>query len=80
MMTALHTSDVSRTHWSLSLRPGEAKPWDSGVADVAMKVTPAHRRRAYPVWGLNPRPVAHKTVVLTTELELTGLMRFAVWG
>eukprot|EP00971_Amphidinium_carterae_P215682 4281461-Amphidinium_carterae.1 len=25
--------------------------------------------RVYPLWGLNPRPVAHKTTALTTELH-----------
>ena len=32
----------------------------------------------YPVWGLNPRPMAHETIALTTEL--TGLILMAMHG
>ena len=43
----------------------------AGIADIQ------NANEHYSLWGLNPRPMAHKTIALATELrELELLRRF----
>ena len=57
---------VQNVHKGCSFHQTLKQPWTQPTAQLGIHHVLQHE---YSLWGLSPRPMAHKTIALTTELK-----------